>query len=165
RAIEDGVKFENIKNSVNNIPGLSEEWKNMVDELLDGSKLSGEQHVPFIDSVVNGTRRRFVVNVLNKGKIKGVDDDVAIEICAWVNGEKFEYEKTELPERIINWYIKPRTLLAKQALEAFSNQDTRLIADILERDWRTKNSEQVKKLIEELYPFVLKEMKKITEDQ
>ncbi|MCX7654623.1 MAG: alpha-glucosidase AglA [Fervidobacterium sp.] len=165
RAIEDGVKFENIKNSVNNIPGLSEEWKSMVDELLDSSKLSGEQHVPFIDSIVNGTRRRFVVNVLNKGKIKGIDDDIAVEICAWINGEKFEYEKTELPERVINWYIKPRTLLAKQALEAFLNQDTRLIADILERDWRTKNSEQVKKLIDELYPFVLQEMKKITENE
>lgn len=164
QAIESGMKFEDIKNSAKSIPGLSEEWKNMVDELLDSNKLSGEQHVPFIDSIVNGTKRRFVVNVLNKGKIKGIDDDIAVEICAWVSGEKFEFEESTLPERVINWYIKPRALLAKQALEAFLKQDTKLIADILERDWRTKNSQQVQNLIDELYPFVIQEMKKITQD-
>ncbi|ABS61199.1 alpha-glucosidase AglA [Fervidobacterium nodosum] len=163
-AIENGLTLEKVKDSMNLMPWLEDDWKNMVNELLDSEKLSGEQHVPFIDSVVNGTKRRFVVNMINKGKIKGIDDDVAVEICAWVSGENIEFEETHLPERVINWYIKPRVLLAKQALEAFLKKDTKLVADIIERDWRTKSSEQVKKLIDELYPFVIAEMKKIIEN-
>jgi len=73
----------------------------------------------FINSVVTNTPGRFVVNVLNNGKIKNVDNDVAVEICATVCGEKFEFEETHIPERIVNWYLKPRILLAKQALDAF----------------------------------------------
>jgi len=105
------------------------------------------------------------VNMLNNGKIEGLDDDVAVEVCAQVCGENIEFEETKLPKRIVDWYLKPRTLLAKQALEAFLTKDTRLIADILERDWRTKSSEQVRALIDELYPFVIAEMKKIEDEK
>jgi len=137
-----------------------------IDEYLKdilSDKLSGEQHIPFINSIVSKTPARFVVNVLNKGKIKNIDDDVAVEICATVSGENFEFEETIIPNQVVNWYLKPRILLAKQALDAFLKRDVRLIADILERDPRTKSSEQVEKLISELYPIVIKNMEKIEE--
>lgn len=140
------------------------EIDNSINDIL-GEKLSGEQHVPFIDSIVNKNKRRFVVNMLNNGKIEGLDDDVAVEVCAQVCGENIEFEETKLQKRIVDWYLKPRTLLAKQALEAFLTKDTRLIADILERDWRTKSSEQVRGLIDELYPFVIAEMKKVEDEK
>lgn len=121
--------------------------------------------MPFINSVVNKKKDRFVVNVLNKGKIKDLDDDIAVEICASVCGENMEFEETKLSERVVNWYLKPRILLAKQALEAFKTQDVKLIADILERDPRTKSSEQIEKLIGELYPVVISKMKEIESQQ
>ncbi|SHN58355.1 alpha-glucosidase AglA [Fervidobacterium gondwanense] len=136
-----------------------------LDEILSEEKLSGEQHVPFINSVVNKKCDRFVVNVLNKGKIKDLDYDIAVEICANVCGENIEFEETKLSERVVNWYLKPRILLAKQALEAFKTQDVKLIADILERDPRTKSSEQIEKLIGELYPVVISKMKEIESQQ
>ncbi|WP_448374471.1 alpha-glucosidase AglA [Fervidobacterium sp.] len=126
-------------------------------------KLSGEQHIPFINSIVSKTPARFVVNVLNNGKITNIDNDVAVEICATVCGEEFKFEETLIPKRVVNWYLKLRILLAKQALDAFLNKDVKLISDILERDPRTQSSEQVEKLITELYPIVIKNMKQIEE--
>jgi len=149
--VSKGLRLDQVKTGT--------EIDNSINDIL-GEKLSGEQHVPFIDSIVNKNKRRFVVNMLNNGKIEGLDDDVAVEVCAQVCGENIEFEETKLPKRIVDWYLKPRTLLAKQALEAFLTKDTRLIADILERDWRTKSSEQVRALIDELYPFVIAEMKR-----
>ncbi|ODN30144.1 alpha-glucosidase AglA [Fervidobacterium thailandense] len=166
KAVKNGQKLTNAKDVVlNAIPHASEEWKNLIADLLDPSKLSREQHVPFIDSVVNSERRRFVVNVLNNGKIKGLDDDIAVEVCAYVEGEKFEFEEVSLPKRVLEWYLKPRTLLAKQALEVFKTKNLKLLEDILERDPRTKSSEQVRKVIDELYPIMLKEQKKVEEQE
>uniref|UniRef100_A0A7C5YEG3 Alpha-glucosidase/alpha-galactosidase n=1 Tax=Fervidobacterium nodosum TaxID=2424 RepID=A0A7C5YEG3_9BACT len=142
-------------------PQASEEWKKLMNDLLEPTKLSREQHVPFIESVVTGKRQRFVVNVLNNGKIKGLDDDIAVEVCAYVSGEKFEFEESHLPERIVNFYLKPRTILAKQALEIFLTKNIKLLEELLERDPRTKNSSQVKKVLNELVPVMIKEAKKV----
>jgi alpha-galactosidase len=156
KMLRSGVKINELKTGT----PIDDYLKEILSE-----KLSGEQHVPFINSVVTNTPGRFVVNVLNNGKIKNVDNDVAVEICATVCGEKFEFEETHVPERIVNWYLKPRILLAKQALDAFLNKNVKPIADILERDPRTKSSEQVEKLISELYPIVIKKAKEIEEQE
>lgn len=156
KMVREGAKINELKTGTQ----IDDYLKEILSE-----KLSGEQHVPFINSVVSKVPGRFVVNVLNKGKIKNLEDDVAVEICATVCGEKFEYEETHIPERVVNWYLKPRILLAKQAIDAFLNKNVRLIADILERDPRTKSTEQVEKLIAELYTVVRQEAEKVEQQE
>lgn len=161
KALRSGQTLDGIKRMLRWVPFVDEGSKRAFLEFLSPEKLSGEQHVPFIRSVITGKADRFVVNVLNKGKIPELDENVAVEVCATVAGESFSFERAQLTENVLNWYLKPRVLLALQALTAFKTRDTRLIAEILERDWRTKSSDQVSALIEELYPFVLEEARKI----
>jgi alpha-galactosidase len=115
--------------------------------------MSGEQHIPFIDAIVNGNSARFIVNTLNQGAIKGIDDDVAVEVPAIVDSDGIHIEEIEpaLPERVVQWYLKPRILRMEWALEAFNERNPELIIEILLRDPRTKSYEQAKAVVGEIF--------------
>lgn len=160
--VRKGARISDTKEeSVSGVSGVSEEWRGLIGDLLDPAKLSREQHVPFIESVVTGKRQRFVVNVLNKGKIRGLDDDIAVEVPAYVSGEHFEFETVEIPERILRFYLEPRVLLAKQSVHLFLTRNVRLLEDVLERDPRTRDSTQVRKVVDELIPIMIREAEKV----
>lgn len=124
-----------------------------IKNFYDPSTLSGEQHIPFIDAIVNNHTNRFVVNVLNKGVIAGIPDDVAVEIPATVDKDGIHPEeiKPSLPKRIVKWYLYPRMMRMEWALEAFERRNPDLIVEILLRDPRTRSYEQAKAVVDKIF--------------
>ncbi len=125
---------------------------------------SGEQHVPFMDALINNNKGRFVLNIPNKEQIiSGIPEDVVVEVPAAVDKEGIHPEKIDppIPERIMDMYLVPRRLRMEWALEAFTTGDKRILQEILVRDPRTRSFEQVKAVVEEILslPFN-REMKK-----
>jgi len=132
-------------------------------EVFTTGSESVEQHIPFINALVNGKKARLVLNVENRGTIKGIPDDVVVEVPVIVDKEGIHPEKIEpdLTERVKKFYLLPRILRMEWALEAFISGDRRVFEEILIRDPRTKSYEQVVAVIEDILnlPFN-EEMKK-----
>ena len=123
-----------------------------IEKILDPEKKSGEQHIPFIDALLNDNRQRFVVNIPNNGIISGIANDVVVEIPAFVDKEGIHPEIIDppLPDRVIKYYLQPRIMRMEMAIEAFLSGDIRIIKELLYRDARTRDDEQVEKVIEEI---------------
>ena len=132
---------------------LSGDFTGEAMKLYDPSQMSGEQHIPFIDAIVNNNASRFVVNTLNEGAISGIDDDVAVEVTAVVDSQGIHIEDVapRLPDRVIDWYLRPRIMRMEWALEAFMKKDPGLIVEILMRDPRTTSYEQARGVVEEIF--------------
>lgn len=116
------------------------------------SGLSGEQHVPFINAIVNNKKTRLFLNVENKGAIKDFPDDIVMELPVWVDSEGIHREKVEpdLTERIKKFYLWPRIIRMEWNLEAFISKDKNVLEEILIRDPRTKSYEQVVEVLDEI---------------
>ncbi|MEJ5229104.1 MAG: alpha-glucosidase AglA [Pseudothermotoga sp.] len=124
----------------------------LMPDLFKKGKMSGEQHIPFIKAVTFGIKTRLVLNVLNKGTIKDLPDDVIVEVPVWVEGEKIQPEKIEpdLSWKIKYFYLLPRIAQMEMALEAFVSRDKKVLEEILVRDRRTTSFEQVKSVLDEI---------------
>ncbi len=137
---------------------ITENWP----EEFPKEKMSGEQQIPFINALTNDVEARLFLNVLNNGTIKNIPDDVVIEVPVKVNKNGIFPEKIEpdLPEKIKNYYIIPRITRMEMALEAFITGDRTILEEVLVRDPRTKNYDDIPKLWDEIFdlPFN-KEMK------
>lgn len=131
-------------------------------EIFPESIDSQEQHIPFINALINNKKARLVLNVENNGTLKNLPDDIVVEIPVTVDESGIHPEKIEpdLTDRIKEWYLMPRILKMKWALEAFKTADLRAIEEILLRDPRTRSYKQVKGVIKDILdlPFN-KEMK------
>ncbi|MGC9002195.1 MAG: alpha-glucosidase AglA [Dictyoglomus sp.] len=121
-------------------------------ELFNRDKLSGEQHVHFINSVTGGGNSRLILNVPNRGTISGIPDDVVVEIPVWVDESGIKHEKIEpdLTHRIKIFYLIPRILRMEWALEGFISKDVKVLEEILIRDPRTRSYEQVLSVLDEI---------------
>lgn len=127
---------------------LTEEWP----EFFRKGKLSGEQHVPFINAIVNGERTRLFLNVENQGTLKDFPDDLIMELPVWVDKSGIQREKVEpdLTYRIKFFYLWPRVLRMIWNLEAFFSGDRKVLEEILIRDPRTKSYEQAIAVLDEI---------------
>ena len=130
---------------------------------------SGEQHIQFIDALVNGGQERFVLNIPNKGPIiPGIPEDVVVEVPVIADQKGIHPEEINpsIPKRIRDMYLAPRMLRMEWVLEAFVSGDKRILQEILIRDPRTKSFKQAEAVIEEILalPFN-KEMKKHYENK
>ena len=132
-------------------------------EVFTTGSESVEQHIPFINALVNDKKARLVLNVENRGVIKGIPDDVVVEVPVVVDKEGIHPEKIEpdLTDRIKKFYLLPRILRMEWALEAFISGDRRVLEEILVRDPRTRSYEQAVAVIDDILnlPFN-EEMKK-----
>jgi len=137
---------------------ITENWP----EEFPKEKMSGEQQIPFINALTNDVEARLFLNVLNNGTIKNIPDDVIVEVPVKVNKNGISPEKIQpdLPEKIKNYYIIPRITRMEMALEAFITGDRTILEEVLVRDPRTKNYDDIPKLWDEIFdlPFN-KEMK------
>ncbi|MEN3008152.1 alpha-glucosidase AglA [Pseudothermotoga sp.] len=131
---------------------LPKDIRQTVEMLLDANKLSNEPVVQFIDSLVNGNVRRFVINVPNEGYIEGIPDGVFVEVPAVVDRDGWHVEKIEpkLSEKVLKFYLWPRMLRMEWALYAIMNGDKSALIEFLMRDPRTNSLEQAENVIEEI---------------
>ncbi|PNR98497.1 alpha-glucosidase [Petrotoga miotherma DSM 10691] len=132
---------------------ITETWS----EEFPKEKMSGEQQIPFINALTNDVEARLFLNVLNNGTIKNIPDDVVVEVPLKVNKNGMFPEKIEpdLPEKIKNYYIIPRITRMEMALESFITGDRNILEEVLVRDPRTKNYDDIPKLWDEIFdlPF------------
>ena len=113
--------------------------------------MSAESVVPIIDSITNDKKNTYQVNVLNKGTINGIPDDVAVEIPAEIDGKRIHrIPVSGLPRRVMKYVIYPRMMRMEWALEAFLEGGRDLLFDWLIVDARTKSTKQVEKTIDDL---------------
>lgn len=145
-----GVKL--LELAVRKLP-LPQEFSEEARKILDPEQKSGEQHIPFVDAIVNDRKGRFVVNVPNRGIIPEIPPDVVVEVPALVDKEGIHPERIDppLPERVLLYYLYPRMMRMEMALEAFLTGDIGIIKEVLYRDPRTKSDEQVEAVLAEIF--------------
>lgn len=121
-------------------------------QIFAKDRLSGEQHIPFINAIVNGKRVRLFLNVENQGAVEGFPKDLVMELPVWVDKNGIQREKIEpdLTDRIKKFYLWPRILRMEWNLEAFISRDIKVLEEILIRDHRTRSYEQVLNVLEEI---------------
>jgi len=138
-----------LESQAGNFP---EDLGRSVQELFDPNCRSGEQHVPFINAIENNVTARLIVNTFNNGTIKGIKDDVAVEVPALVDkyGIHKEILDPALPEKIVKWYLEPRILRMEWALEAFLKKDNAMLVEFLMRDPRTTSRVQAERTVREI---------------
>ena len=114
--------------------------------------LSGEQQIPFINALVSGKKGRFFLNILNKGTILGIPDDIVVEVPVTVDKNGIHPEKIEpdIPKRIKQMYLLPKILGMEWELEAFITGDRKVVEEIIVRDPRTKSFDQIKAVLNEI---------------
>jgi len=111
---------------------------------------SREQHIPLIDTLVNDKEGIFQLNIPNNGAIKGIPDDVVVEIPGVANRRRIQgVHVAALPERLMLHVMIPRMLRMEWSLEAFLTGDKRILLHMLLEDHRTRSLEQAEGLIED----------------
>lgn len=131
--------MERIKKSLENQETLTN---------LFPSRRSDESVIPIINSIANNKEGLYQVNVMNKGAINGIRDDVVVEIPALINGKGIHRIGTKsLPKRIMNFVIHPRIQRMEWAIEAFLEGGKQILFDWLIFDPRTKSNKQIENVI------------------
>lgn len=103
-------------------------------------RMSGEQIVPIIDALANDTRGYFLVNVPNNGALKGVPDNVVVEVPAIVDGKGIRPTIVgSLPERVMLGAICPQWLAMERRLAGFKAGDPRFLMQVLLSEQRTRS--------------------------
>ncbi|MEM3062404.1 MAG: alpha-glucosidase/alpha-galactosidase [Nitrososphaerota archaeon] len=112
------------------------------------SRRSDESVIPIIDSIANDKEGLYQVNVMNKGAIDGIRDDIVVEIPALINRKGIHrLETRSLSKRIMNFVIYPRIQRMEWAIEAFLEGGKQLLFDWLIVDPRTKSNKQIENVI------------------
>ena len=113
--------------------------------------MSGEQHIPIIDSIVNDKETILQLNIPNRGAISGIPDNVAVEIPVVVSGRGVQgIHIGALPKRLMLYIMIPRMLRMERILQAFRDGDRKSLVLSLMDDPRTKSYEDAEALIDEL---------------
>jgi len=113
--------------------------------------MSGEQHIPLIDSIVNDKEMILQLNIPNKNAILGIPNDVVVEIPAVVSGRGVKgIYVGALPKRLMVYVMIPRMLRMERILQAFTEGDRKSLVLMLMDDPRTESYEKAKSLVDEL---------------
>ncbi|MCD6545571.1 MAG: alpha-glucosidase/alpha-galactosidase [Thermotogae bacterium] len=143
---------------------LPKEMLSEASNIIDPEKMSGEQHIPFINAIVNDEKQRLVLNIMNRGEIiKEIPENVVVEVPVTVDKSGIHPEKIDPPlsKRVVKFYLYPRMVRMEMALEAFLTGDRKILEEVLVRDPRTKSFEQVEAVIDEVFSLSFnEEMKK-----
>jgi len=112
---------------------------------------SGEQHIPFMDALVNDNRVELQVNVPNRGAIEGIPDDVVVEIPAMCSVRGIQpYHIGKLPDTLMINVLYPRLLQAERLVRLSTNPDRRMLMGMILEDHRTRTWEQAVKFCRDI---------------
>ncbi len=111
--------------------------------------MSGEQHIPIIDALVNDHEGKFQINVPNRGALPGFNDDVVVEVPGIVNGcgAKPIHVKP-LPKHLTLHILRTHIVPMEMGLEAFLTRDKRILLNMILSDHRTRSYEQAERVME-----------------
>lgn len=113
--------------------------------------MSGEQHIPIVDAIVNDRKRMFQVNIPNNGVINGIPNDVIVEVPAVLSGRGVRrIHVGRLPKLLMLHVMIPRMLRMEWALEAFLEGGKDLLLEWLLNDPRTKSVKQAESVIKDV---------------
>ncbi len=112
-------------------------------------KMSGEQIVPIIDSLVNDRQGYYLVNVPNNGALPGVPDDVVVEVPALIDGKGLRPVKVpRLPEKVMLGAILPQWLAMERRLAGYLSGDSDFIMQYILADNRTRSWEHAVEVLD-----------------
>lgn len=116
------------------------------------SNVSEEPVTPILNSLANDIPSVQQVNIINNGIIEGIPNNVAVEIPAILDG-KGGHTKSGymLPQKIMNFSIKPRIQRMEWALETFLEGEKELFLEWLMADPRTRSNKQAEDVINALF--------------
>lgn len=111
---------------------------------------SGEHIIDFIDSVINDTKRRIVLNIPNElNAIPTLPSDIFVEVPTYVSGKILQPEPLEpMPKIMHSRVFYPRIEILEWSLEAFTTGRKDLLVDALIRDSRTKTNKQAEEAVD-----------------
>lgn len=103
-------------------------------------KPTGEQHFPLIDALWNDNETVLQVNVPNNGAIKGIPDDVVVELPAVCSHRGIQpIQVGKLPDVLTLNQLYPRLLRAEQTVAMALHPDERVLLQMVLDDHRTKS--------------------------
>ncbi len=112
---------------------------------------SNEQHIQIIDAMEADRYTRLTLNIMNKGCIPGLPDDVLVEVPAMVSARGIEGIKMPaFPQKLMDNVILPRMSRANNIIEAYRTGDRDLLVLDLMNVHRTRSYEQAKGVIDDL---------------
>ena len=112
---------------------------------------SGEQHITFIDAVLNDRETLLQLNIPNSRAIKGTPNGVFVEVPTLVNRRGPQTVHVgQLPPLLMQHVIIPRWMRMEIIMHAFTHRDRRSLVLWLAEDPRTQSYEQARDLVDEL---------------
>lgn len=146
-----GMYLEDLKNAVDKIFKVANDPTIRVSEAFP-PKMSREQHVPIINALVNDVRGDFQINIPNKGYLKGIPENVVVEVPATIDKEGIHVgELVQLPPRIILSVLMPVMIKMECELYAFKTGDKGILLAMMLDDPRTKTVDQAEELLKDLF--------------
>jgi alpha-galactosidase len=116
-----------------------------------GDRKTTEQHIPIVDALVNDNEFRAQVNVLNRGALPGIPDDVAVEVPAIVNIKGIQPLRVDpLPPKVMLERIYPVWLRMEQTLEALKSGDKSMLLYGILDNHQTRTYDQAVEMLEAL---------------
>ncbi|MBW2370381.1 MAG: alpha-glucosidase/alpha-galactosidase [Deltaproteobacteria bacterium] len=127
-----------LENGMAKIQATANDPKSSIAEAV-GEEKSKEAIIPIIDALVNDREGRFQVNVPNQGALKGIPDNVVVEVLAVVSKKGIQpLHVSALPPRVMLMCILPHWLDMERNLLAFKTGDQSMLL------WNTLDSHQTR---------------------
>ncbi len=93
-----------------------------------GKNKTSEQQVPIIDALVNNKEGQFQVNVPNNGILKGLPDNLVVEVPAIINQKGVQpFVAGSIPPKVMLYQIMPDWLNVERAILAFKTGDRTIL--------------------------------------
>lgn len=141
---------ENLEKRLAEMTRLANDPKASLVESLGATK-TREQQVPIIDALVNDHEGYFQVNVPNNGALKGIPDDVVVELPAIINKKGIQtLHVGALPPKVMLEHVMPEWLSMERGLHAYKTGDRSMLLWGLLHVQQTQTYDQAMAVLEDM---------------
>jgi alpha-galactosidase len=144
------IFVENLEKRLAEMTRLANDPQASLVESLGATK-TREQQVPIIDALVNNHEGQFQVNVPNNGALKGIPDDVVVELPAIINKKGIlPIRVGALPQKVMLEHVLPEWLEMERGLHAFKTGDRSMLLWGALNAHQTESYDQAAAMLEEM---------------